>query len=292
MPGVPELTIVMVPIFVLALVAVLGFVGCTKDFDELVVAPPQGDPPYEDSPNPPTNYGEFISQSGPVAWWPLTDPDGAPVAMDKVGADPGDHPGNYVGTVILGPTRGDSLDDSDPFNKPTRFDGAGHIEVPHAQGDTTFEIPEFSVEALVLPDEVPMSPDNPSPPDAYIVRNFSATGGWALQVVPGGHGTVGSFVARIWDSAGGESSAELGYDLGNPFGSGWYVLMRFLGGTLWLRVNNDIDGTGGSYAPNTTEPLQIGVGFHGALQHVAVYDRALVEQEATDHMTASKTPLP
>jgi hypothetical protein len=287
MAGVPDVTILLVPIVVLAVVAVLGFVGCTNEYDDLVVAPPQGDPPYKDSPNPPTNLGEFIFQSGPIAWWPLTDPDGASVAIDKVGTEPGGHPGNYVGTVILGPTRGDSLDDSDPFNKPTRFDGAGHIEVTHAQGDTTFETTEFSVEALVLPDAVAGGTGVPEPaPDAYVARNFSATGGWALQVVPG------SFVARIWDGSGTETSIELAYSLAMPLGSAWWVLMRFLEGTLWLRVNNDIAGTGGSYAPNTTEPLQMGVGFHGALQQVAVYDRALVEQEATDHMTASKTPPP
>jgi hypothetical protein len=194
-----------------------------------------------------------------------------------------------VGTVTRGT---ESLDDSDPFNMPTVFDGAGHIEVPHAQGDTTFEIDEFSVEALVLPDEVSiLTPDGP-PPDAYIVRNFSATGGWALEVVPAAHGTVGSFVARIWDASGVATSVQLAYSLAMPLGSAWFVLMRFQAGTLWLRVNNDLDGTGGSYAPNTTEPLQIGVGFHGALQQVAVYDRALVEQEAIDHMTSSKTPPP
>ena len=118
------MTILVVPLIVLVLVAVLGFVGCTNDYDALAVGPPKGDPPYVDNPTPPANYNEFIIASGPVAWWPLTDPEGAQVGMDKIGQGPaGDHPGNYVGTVILGPTRGDSLDDSDPFNKPTRFDG-------------------------------------------------------------------------------------------------------------------------------------------------------------------------
>jgi hypothetical protein len=214
--------------------------------------------------------------------------------MDKIGQGPsGDHPGNYVGTVILGPARGDSLDDSDPFNQPTRFDGTGHIDVPHVDGDTTFATDAFSVEALVLPDAITMpSAHEPPLPDAYIVRNISATGGWALQVVPGAHGSFGSFVAHVWDSGGTPSSVNVGFNLNSPLGSAWYVLMRFLGGTLWLRVNNDLDGTPASYAHNTTEPLQIGVGLHGALQHVAVYDRVLGEQEALDHMLASKTPQP
>ena len=283
-----------VPLVVFALVVLFGFAGCWLDAEGKGQLPPQEDPPYVDNPTPPANYNEFIIASGPVAWWPLTDPEGAEVAMDKIGQDPaGDHPGNYVGTVILGPTRGDSLDDSDPFNKPTRFDGSGHIEIPHVQGDTTFVTPdEFSVEALVLPDEVTMPTGSAPVPDAYIVRNFSATGGWALQVVPGGHGTIGSFVARIWDSNGVESSVQLGYDLGAPLGSGWWVLMRFKGGILWLNVNSDLDGTNGSYADNTTDPLQIGVGFHGALQHVAVYNRTLGLQEAVDHMQASKTSPP
>ena len=292
MTRVPEVTILVVPLIVLVLVAVLGFVGCTNDYDALAVGPPKGDPPYVDNPTPPANYNEFIIASGPVAWWPLTDPESAQVAMDKIGQDPaGDHPGNYVGNVTRGPAAGQSLDVSAAGNNPTRFDGSGHIEIPHVQGDTTFVTPdEFSVEALVLPDEVTMPTGSAPVPDAYIVRNFSATGGWALQVVPGGHGTIGSFVARIWDSNGVESSVQLGYDLGAPLGIAWFVLLRYVGGALWLRVNTDIVGVAGPYADNTTDSLQIGVGFHGALQDVAVYDRALVEQEALDHMQASKTP--
>jgi hypothetical protein len=281
------------PLVVLALAAALGFVGCTQDFDKLGSGgglPPPDEGPW-DPDSPPANYNEFIIQSGPVAWWPLTDPADAPVAMDKVGPSPsGSHPGNYVGPVTRGT---ESLDDSDPFNMPSVFDGSGHIEVPHAQGDTTFETPEFSVEALVLPHEVAIPPlHDPPLPDAYIVRNFSSSGGWALQVVPGGHGTVGSFVARIWDSSGMPTSVQLPYSLAMPLGSAWWVLMRFQADTLWLRVNNDLDGAVGSYAHNTTDPLQIGVDFHGALQHVVVYDRVLGEQEAIDHMQGSKTPSP
>ena len=285
-----------VPLVVFALVVLFGFTGCWLDSEGKGKLPPQEDPPYVDNPTPPQDYNGFIIASGPVAWWPLTDPEGAAVAIDKVGQGPaGEHPGNYVGNVILGPGRGDSLDDSDPFNKPTRFDGTGHIEIPLVQGDTTFLAPndEFSVEALVLPDEVaPPGPHEPPLPDSYVVRNASSTGGWALQVVPGGHGTVGSFVARIWDGNGVEKSVQLPYDVNSPLGSGWWVLMRFKAGILWLNVNNDLDGTNGSYADNTTEPLQIGVGLHGAVQHVAVYNRTLGLQEAVDHMTASKTPHP
>jgi hypothetical protein len=284
-----------VPVVVFALVVLFGFAGCWLDTEGKGQLPPQEDPPYVDNPTPPANYNEFIFASGPIAWWPLTDPADAPVAMDKVGSDVsefGNHPGTYMGSVARGPV---SLDDSAPGNMPTRFDGTGHIEVPHVQGDTTFVTPEFSVEALVLPDEftapVP-SAGEPPVPDAYVVRNFSSSGGWALQVVPGGHATVGWFVARIWDSNGVESSVQLAYDLGSPVGSGWWVLMRFNGGTLWLNVNSDLDGTNGSYADNTTEPIQIGVGLHGALQDVAVYSRVLGQQEALDHMQASKTPSP
>jgi hypothetical protein len=281
-----------VPVVVFALVVVFGFAGCWLDTEGKGGLPPTGDPPYQDDPDPPSNFNEFIFASGPIAWWPLTEPPDAPVAMDKVGSDVsefGNHPGTYVGSVGRGQVE---LDDSAPGNFPTLFDGSGYIEVPRVQGDTTFETPAFSVEALVLPDEAAMLPGQTNVPDAYIVRNFSATGGWALQVVPGGHGTVGWFRARIWDGAGVESSVQLAYDLNNPLGSGWFVLMRFEADTLWLRVNNDLDGVVGSYAFNTTDPLQMGVGFHGALQSVVVYDRVLVEQEAIDHMQASKTQQP
>jgi hypothetical protein len=284
-----------VPLVVFVLVVLFGFAGCWLDTEgKGGPAPdvPEGGGPWEGGP-PPPNYNEFILQSGPIAWWPLTDPDGAPVAMDKVGPDPGNHPGTYVGSVIRGQAAGQSLDDSDPFNTPTRFDGTGSIEVAH--NDSAFELTEFSVEALVLPDNVAPEPSGSggAAVDSYIVRNFSSSGGWALLVVPNAApGIGGLFVARIWDSGGSPTSVELPYHLDAPMGSAWWVLMRFVGGALWLRVDDVVDGKNGSYSPNTTDPLQIGVDFYGALQHVAVYDRALGEQEAVDHMQGSKTPLP
>jgi hypothetical protein len=61
-------------------------------------------------------------------------------------------------------------------------------------------------------------------------------------------------------------------------------------GTLFLRVNSQFISQFAAYDPNTTAPLQIGVGLHGQLQDVAVYNRVLGAQEALDHMQASKTP--
>jgi hypothetical protein len=282
-----------VPVVVFALVVLFGFAGCWLDTQgKGTGAPPvpEGGGPWEGGP-PPPDYNEFIQQSGPIAWWPLTDPDGAPVAMDKVGPEPGNHPGTYVGSVLRGQAAGPSLDDSDPFNNPTRFDGTASIDVAH--NDSAFELQEFSVEVLVLPDTAPVDPGQSGPPpDTFIVHNVSSSGGWALLAVPGAHPDTGFFVARVWDSGGSPTSVQLAYNLGAPMGSAWWVLMRFAGGALWLRVNDVVDGTNASYAKNTTDPLHIAVGFKGALQHVVVYDRALGEAEAIDHMHGSKTPPP
>src|SRR6266545_6385768 len=107
-----------VPLVVFALVVLFGFAGCWLDTEgKGVQPPPGGDPPWQGGPTP-ANYNEFVFASGPVAWWPLTDPADAPVAMDKVGPEPGNHPGTYMGSLARGP---ESLDDSDPFNKPTLF---------------------------------------------------------------------------------------------------------------------------------------------------------------------------
>jgi hypothetical protein len=287
-----------VPLVVLALVVLFGFAGCWLPTQGTGAPEPQGPGPWPPG-SPPGDYSGFITESGPVAFWPLTDADDAPFAMDKVG--PNNHPGTYVGSVTHGPN---SLDDSlpsAPGNLPTKFDGTGYIEVAHDPGDSTFAIPDkFSVEALVLPDD--MSALLPTAkasglPDAYIVSNLSARGGWALQVLLNleGHGGDGWIVAQVRDNNGVTTSVQLPYNLAAPLGSAWWVLMRYQKGipegTLFLRVNSQFISQFAAYDPNTTTaPLQIGVGLHGELQDIAVYNRVLGAQEALDHMQASKTP--
>ena len=97
------------------------------------------------------------------------------------------------------------------------------------------------------------------------------------------------------DQNGVTTSVQLPYNLAAPLGSAWWVLMRYQKGmpegTLFLRVNSDFKSQFAAYDPNTTTaPLQIGVGLHGELQDVAVYNKVLGAQEALDHMQASKTP--
>ena len=75
----PEVTLLLIPLAVLALVAVFGFVGCTKGYDPLVVE--------EESRRrrrPP--YAEEVLDSGPIAYWRLSDPDGSTEAKDEIGA--------------------------------------------------------------------------------------------------------------------------------------------------------------------------------------------------------------
>jgi hypothetical protein len=286
--------LLFVPLVVLALVVLFGFAGCWLPTQGTGAPEPQGPGPWPPA-SPPGDYSGFITKSGPVAFWPLTDADDASIAMDKKG--PNDHPGIYVGSVTHGPN---SLDDSlpsAPGNLPTKFDGTGYIEVAHDPSDSTFEIPEFSVEALVLPDDMSaLLQMGSSLPDAYIVSNLSAGGGWALQVIlnPQGHGGDGWIVAQVRDTNGVTTPVQLPYNLAAPMGSAWWVLMRYQKGipqgTLFLRVNSLFTSQFAAYDHHTTAPLQIGVGLHGQLQDVAVYNRVLGAQEALEHMQASKTP--
>jgi Concanavalin A-like lectin/glucanases superfamily len=279
---VPDPILLFIPLAVLALVAVLGFVGCTKDFDSLVVSPPAAPMPYADE----------VLASGPIAYWRLSDPPGN-LAKDEIGSPPsGDHPGEYQGNVTLGQPPGLNL--SDPNATPARFDGTGFVEVVH---DPVFESSTFTVEAFVYPDSVSEAGvivGSMSPPAMQGAPSMSA--GWGLFIVPRSPTDEpeidGYFAAVVGDGAVTPAGPPPEpFDL-TKLGTAWHLAMTFDGMVLTLYWDG-VKGAWGSfpYAPDTQAPLLIGLGFKGAIQEVAVYAQALTAEQIGIHFLANTSPI-
>jgi hypothetical protein len=273
---VPELTLLLIPLAVLALVAIFGFVGCTKDYDALVVEP--------EAPKP---YAEEVLDSVPIAYWRLSDPDGSTEAKDEIGAAPVGHPGVYHGDVQLGQLA--SLNLSHPAATAAGFDGESYVEVAHAQ---EFETDEFTVEALVRPMSVvssgvivgtmPSQPGGPTP----------SSGGWALTIaLPGDVPDIeGHFVAMVDSATGPVGPNPVAFDLAK-LGTAWHLAMTYNGDELALYWEGaKQEWASFPYDPNPQEPLRIGVGVKGAIQEVALYDRALPPDEISLHFSANTAP--
>jgi hypothetical protein len=276
--------LLLAPLAVLALVAVFGFVGCTKDFDSLTVGRDG-----EDGAPAPGAYLDAVMSSDPIAYWRLSDPTGSDVAKDEIGDPPVGHPGAYQGGVTHGQEPGLNVSDSNATL--ARFDGTGHVEVPH--DPAVFEMTQFTVEALVAPDSVVS--------DCLIVGNMSSSGGWALTIVPPSSGDQdidGYFAPVVSDGSGPVGLPPVAFDLAK-LGTAWHVAMTF-DGTLFtlywdgvMRVSSPWPAFGSwPYAPNTQAPLQIGVDFKGAIQEVAVYDAVLTADQISDHYLANTSPGP
>jgi hypothetical protein len=271
---VPDVILLIIPLAVLALVAVLGFVGCTRELAGFRV-----------------EGGEGPGQH-PIAYWRLSDsdpldPQETPLAKDEVGASLlGDHPGTYLGNVTLGVLPG--LNAGDPVATPARFDGTGTVVVPHWP---EFEMEKFTVAALVRPDNVVAGPGE-------IVRNMSATGGWALSITPpppDKPGTDGYFVPSVRDGAV-LSNSSAGFELAqlgtaSHLEIAWHLAMTFDGAVLILYKDGEVAAAvAGPYAPNTPDYLEIGVNFQGAIQEVVVYKSRLEPEEIKALYMSTKSP--
>jgi Concanavalin A-like lectin/glucanases superfamily len=280
-PDVPDELLLSIPLAALALVAVFGFVGCTKDFDELIVV----EDGEADGPNgapAPLPYADEVMSSSPIAYWRLSDPPGSNLAKDEIGSPPsGDHPGTYQGSVTLGQAPGLNL--SDPNATATHFDGTGFVEVAH---DAAFEMSQFTVEALVHPDSVVAL--------GIIVGNVLSSGGWALTIQPrspGDHPDIDGFIAPLVSDGSGLAGPPAEPIELVKLGAFWHLAMTFDGTVLTLYWDG-VKRAWGSfpYAPNTQDALQIGLDCKGAIQEVAVYNAALTAEQITTHYLANTSP--
>jgi Concanavalin A-like lectin/glucanases superfamily len=264
--------LLVAPFVIFAVVVLFGFTGCWL--------PTEGTGPDIALPTTGT-YETEVLNSNPIAYWRLSDPPASQQAEDEKGAAPGGHPGTYVGDYVLGEPP--SLNASDPSARPARFSG-GHVEIGH---DPVFETNFFTVEVLVLP--------NLDDPPVYgtIVSNsdFSADQGWALYCSspnPGDTDVYGYWSPQI-GSGTGSGGPLVEFDP-QSLGSAVHLAVTYDGSLHLYKDGEPVADFSVDYAPNTQQPIQIGAGFHGAIQEVAVYGIALAGEVITTHYLANKKP--
>jgi hypothetical protein len=267
--------LLIAPLFVLVLVAVLGFTGCTLDEQGTgPIVAPDLDP-----------YGGAVAQNQPTAYWRLSDPPGSAQATDEIPPPDGDHPGTYHGNVALDQTPG--LIQIDPLRPKAQFDGSGYVEVPHAG---IFEAYYLAIEALVHPDMI-------GDTTRVIAGNMSSSDGWTLEIVPGSAipdsdpSVDGWLQARARDGLGGEGAFDFELKLAE-LDTAWHVAMMIYDGTATLYKDGvEVASRDGlPYEPNRRDPLRIGVDFVGAIQEVAYYTGyALSAADIADHFKASRS---
>jgi Concanavalin A-like lectin/glucanases superfamily len=275
----------LVPLAVLAVVALAGFAGCTQDYDDLVVLP---------DPDP---YDEVILQklgNGLVGYWRLGDPLGSQTAADQTGVSPGSYVDGQAlpadvdsnpapGTLTLASP---GLIASDSAATSVAFDG-GFVEVPLAPPQAV-----FSIEAWVHPDwpdgqsgfatVVAMSVGGADP------RGFSLFKHWDAQ-------EGARWAARVGGGVAGEALA-----IGAPVfvGLDAHLVATFDGSTLRLYVDGEeANQQAATYVPRGDRPLHIGVTetdaleirqpFEGRIQEVALYEIELTKDDVQIHYTSN-----
>jgi hypothetical protein len=294
-----------VPLTVLPIVMLLGFVGCGLHSEGQAV------PETPETPAPDPYHTVIENTSELVAYWPLgdssgtTDPIGT-TAHDAVGPGPdGAHPGKYKswtadadpaleadaahGVLMLGQP---GLIANDQSRHSITVDG-GYVEVPF---DGALNSPKFTVEAIVQTGW----DDTAIPAYRLVLASREEVGanvdirGFTLFANPTNH----------WEARIGLDTPTAAAALADVapimLGMTEFLAVTYDGTTLALYVNGDLLASvepGTLYAPNSSRPLYIGARedpagtpiypFNGQLQEVAYYSRALGADEILGHVKAS-----
>lgn len=220
-------------------------------------------------------YRTVVLADAPLAYWRLGDT--GTVAKDEVGA----HPGTYVGVVshAQGAIAGST-------DTAAVFDGTNYIEVENAPG---FEgKAPFTIEAWASPVA------GASDPMCIAAKTF-APGGASGGVADGytlylGVPTNATHLARFKSSVGETVS---GTTLNN--GSFSHIVATYDGATLVMHVNwkHVGDAPSTSAITSVSRNLTLGAGrggiycyFRGALDEIAIYDKALSLAQVRAHYQA------
>ena len=312
--------VVAIPLALLGVVALLGFVGCVLDVSGL--------PPAFQTYTPDTS-----ADPNCVAYWPLNEPSGSIHATDIKGNNTGDYlnpttapdlypwgsanfgePSAAAGAMpfLLGQTGiviGDLVPNTTNRQPCMVVDGA-LVRVPFAGGINPN--PEFTVEAWVRVDwsgadeaaqraVLNCHDINPVATGFAIIAEVDAsvsppTYRWNAEV---GDGTAGGFAIL------GSTSALISLNEDSSGSQGpttYYLALTYNGTTLNFYINgSSVEKKDTAYAPNTTQPLYIGAGapfegmrpsgkgplfpFKGAIQDVAIYNKALTDTDIARHNT-------
>jgi hypothetical protein len=262
--------IIAAPLLIAAIVMAVRFVGCGLPTNGLLAN---------------SSYSGTVSgTAGLVSFWQLNEPSGT-TAVDSADGNNGTYEGGvtlHVGGLV-------SSDASDSNNFAAQFDGhSGYVKVPFAGN---LNPPQFTVEALVQPSVI----------DANTHVIVSSDTGYQVAL------NANSFQASVGHS--GNFQPPVVVNAGAQTGQQYYVAMTYDGATLQLYVNPDAsdgfpfflsnENTGNkcynsaavAYTPATSNELRIGATadggpgefFNGAIQDVAVYNRALSFEEIVQH---------
>ncbi len=223
---------------------------------------------------PGDRYSSLVMADNPMAYWRLDETNGT-TAFDAAGG----HDGAYSGAVTLGaggvlPGIADS---------GAHFSG-GNAQVPFSA--TLNPSGPFSVELWVKPDDI-----NIYVPICSQFRNGNARDGWCFYM----ENDADSFETHLGNNSG---VSHYAYGQGGPLKPNyWYHLVEVWDGvnTSTLYSENQIVGQntqvalGGTYVPNPSAPLLIGVRnggsfpIHGVLDEVALYNYALTTDQISNH---------
>jgi hypothetical protein len=308
--------VLLIPVLVLAVVAVFAFAGCAS-FDAAEtpapppttttppVTPPVTTPPPVVTPPAALTYPQVImAEPGLRCYWRLNEVAGAVTAADIEPKQP--QSGTYVDTLQgLG---GALALGTMPTDTAVYFDGASsHVEVPwHEQVNPGLN---FSVEAWVRPE--PNTNSSNTIVGSYNPQSFQ---GFALELIRGTGGVI-TLRGRI-----GVGDKFIPLDVGFGDGTvndGWrHVVMTYesVGTKLKLWVNAGTTQFTSELPPPATPftyiPVQgptgpsfrIGAGrltpantparlvFRGRIDEVALYDRALDKTAIDNHYAVATTP--
>jgi hypothetical protein len=285
----PATTVLLAPLVVLAIVALMGFVGCTEDFDELGAGggevPGTWTPPTCDTP-----YREVVLGDLPIAYWRLVDADLMQEAPDEKGPPPLGNPGTFNVTAELDPTQ-QGLNLSDPAAHSIFFDG-GYVTVEVA-GNPELAPGAFTIEALAVAEW------NAADPSTVRVvassRDSGANTGWVLYAT-----TDDYWQGQVW--AGGQAHLTPKRKIFLNGKTNHLALTYDENGVLRLYVDGQpfLAGVVSGFAPNTTQPICIGAGtaeapplnpFKGRIQEVALYTFALTKTQVGSHYCANTATL-
>jgi hypothetical protein len=218
-------------------------------------------------------YGSAIVGDGPVAYWRLDETSGT-TAHDVTGHG---HDGTYAASCSLG-VGGALRNDTDPA---TGFDGmSSTVSAP----PTDLDFPgraAFSVEAWVNLAQAANG-------FHHVVNHETQSGnreGYAVFVQNSGNLAFERFVAAQDTAIAGPVANANEWN---------YVVGTYDGTTLELYVNGTMAAQAGDTRSRNqlTDDLYIGAGetvkfLHGVIDEVAVYDKALTQEQVTAHWHAS-----
>jgi hypothetical protein len=277
--------LLLAPLLVLAAVGLLGFVGCTDDFDALGGGESTGTIVF---PGPQTPYSQIVIADGPIAYWRLVDltDAGAPVPDEIPPGPNGKHPGWFN---FMAPLATDtSLNLSDPSGTTSVLFKGGYVA---AEG-SDLATPTFTIEALV---SARWSPKDPGAV-RVVANSFDGSSGWSLFAT-----ADNTWQGQVWDAGSHFETPAVPIQLD---GSTDYLALVFdpdNGLQLYVDDQSTSPALELSYQLNSSEPLCIGADgggdgapavnpFEGIIQDVALYDHVLTFPQVQAHIAANTPP--